>query len=256
MNTIVLAQGQGMRWDYSRIPQDPGEALGVIEGKTLYWIGPRPEYKQLLPIGPETLLTRTLRMLAESGLASPPHRIILAAWPELHGSVPDAGISKVILTNNGTTVLEGMMAARGLWGYDATAVLCGDVLFSRKAIDHIAAWVNRSAPFEFITRSSGPSPVTGKVALEIFGFLFRPIATPTMERHIQAITESMRAIDQPARMWHLYNGLGGNPYAYSYARVHYPAITWEPGDYTDDIDSPQEWMLHGEILVAAVEADK
>jgi hypothetical protein len=255
MNTIVLAQGQGMRWDYSRIPA-AGEALGVIEGKTLYWMGPRPEYKQLIPIGSETLIGRTMRMLGEAGLMNLPNRTILVAWPDFHGRIPDGLFSKIVLSDNGTTIFEGTLAARGLWGDDATAILCGDVIFSRKCIDHIAEWQIRESPLEFITRTSGPSPVTGKQALEILGLLFRPSALPMMESHIKGVVDWAKATDQPGRMWHFYNGLGGNPYSYNYARAHYPAITWEPGDYTDDVDSPQEWALHGELLLKAVEADK
>jgi len=224
-HVFILAQGKGTRWS--------------MEDKLRVNHRELPDYKQLLPVGGETLVRRTLRLLREEGFTGD---ITLVCIPELAGEVKGYGES-LTLPDPGDDILQAIVQLLPL--EQRGVMLLGDVLFSRLALRRLAKGMDLTA--SGVLARCEPSRITVKKADEVFGFWYDADFQP------EALKRTTMMIE---------HGRPGKPWAIPYLAMpdfaqtavahnnHPPALRdliELPGmahvcDYTDDIDSLQEYV--------------
>ena len=238
-HVFILAQGKGTRWSRE-------DKLRVNHAEL-------PDFKQLIMVGSETLLRRTIRLLREEGFSGD---LTLVCIPELAGEAKGYG-EALTLPEPGNDILTAIeqllpMHQRGV-------MLLGDVLFSRLALRRLAKgmWHTSSG----VLARCSPSLISPKRADEVFGFWY--------DEDFQA-----EALKRTTMM--LEHGRPGKPWAIPYlampdfartAVAHNnqpPALRDLIGlrgmahvcDYTDDIDSLQEYVEFWKPMEACALVDE
>jgi hypothetical protein len=210
MKILVMAQGEASRWNESMSRRI------VLHGNV-------PEYKQLLQVGTETLLGRTLRLIKEFGIN--PDDIAVVAPKSFKGYT--SGVRLHTLDSPGK-LLNGIAECEGfLLGERATIVL-GDVLFSH---DSLGELLDSSGVFTFLGRI-GSNPSTGKNASELFGFA---MASDVYEQAMSTCRFlTRRGSGSSGKLWVLHSTLTEKqPDSVEFIQTY---------DWTDDIDSVEEYQ--------------
>jgi hypothetical protein len=239
MKTVYLmAQGQGSRWKDRKAPWPPGFEMNA------------PPYKHLLQIGDECLIARSARLFIESGFVT-----YVVAEPEL---LDLSGLSSIGITllYTGTDVLDGIRSLLvQAQPSDDTVLAYGDVLFSRNAVYLISDSLKRS--YGVMARVD-PSTACHKISDEVFAWWFAEARWPTI---LERITQMMaRGRLRPSKPW-------GAPFV-ALPDIEKTRRAYRTGhglktirndlvainDYTDDIDSPEEWQqFWPDLLTKALE---
>ena len=194
----------------------------------LLGIDGRPAHKQLLETSPgETIFGRMCRLAKEE---DPQAKVWAVVHPTHHfaEACSKAGAQAMIQDDPGGSVLSGIHFSRSTWG-ERTAILLGDVVFSRALIREMCA-----RPGNTIYARFGANPVTKKPWPEIFGLTFdqtgadivlHELADETFRRH------------SDTKLWSIIEALRGMGFsAYS--------VT----DWTDDVDSEADLLKWFPIL--------
>ncbi len=143
MKIYILAQGQGSRWM-------------VDDGRNMSIELPS-EYKQLTPLGNETIITRTIRQVFE-------YDPIVIASGDFVPYIKHLDVKFRSFREPTGCILEGICKTKNEWRGHDVIFLLGDVIYSNKAIETIFGSANYTG---FFGRKS-PNKVTGKKASEIF----------------------------------------------------------------------------------------
>ncbi len=199
---IILAAGRGERWnDYLHIP------------------------KQLLPIGDEPLLHRTVRLLRHHHISN---IVIVAHDPAL--SV--AGVD-FFEPEQSEWVLETLCTTRSLWR-DRTLILLGDVFYSERAMRKIVRFDGR---MRFFGRR-GPSRFTRGRWQEIFAISFNQLAAETL---FDAAGQALTFVHHEGRgkLWDAYRVLAGFPLDSGLTDT---ALFFNIDDFTDDFDTAEDYL--------------
>lgn len=206
---FIMAQGQGNRWhrQHDRYHLDL----------------PFPIYKQCLPVGAEPLIVRTQRLLVEAGI--PPAVVRTVAPAELLLDIGFAeGTSGITLPEPGT-LLDGLgQCLDGSPWADEIVFLMGDVLFSKRAL----AASLEGPSLRFVGRLM-PSRLTGKASPELFSLRIAGKDISRVRHHISVLTR--RGQEGPKKLWSLWDAIVNPP-------------TLDMNDYTDDVDSAEEYLAY------------
>lgn len=200
--------------------QGPGSRWHPQHERTTHTRLALPIYKQCLPVNGEPLIVRTCRMLkADCTVVAPPD---LLAEHHLPGvTLPEPG-----------TLLEGIIQMMDFHPMaEEIIVLLGDVLYSPRALQ----WLRDDVPLRFLSRLM-PSRVSGKAAAELFGFRATGQALADLYRTMKRLTR--RDMKGPKRLWTLWDNTVNPP-------------TVDLNDYTDDIDSPEEYVAFWPAMLKA-----
>ena len=234
MKVIIMAGGAGDRW---------GADSSARQRATISTL---PEYKQLINIGGENIVERMVRMLREREIED----ITVIAPLYFHGFIGDAEL-EVIPREIPGPLLEGIAHSEYLWGFDRTLFLLGDVVISPAMMNTV---IDNRDGCRFIGRL-GENPVTGKEAPELFGLTVGRWKYMEVYAHCRWMCQRGRDINYPAKLWALYRlmcGLKHDDYD-----VDNKLLLEVEDDYTDDIDSVQEYQNYGsKLVIAALEADR
>jgi len=248
-HVFFLAQGRGSRWnesDRKRAGLPPEDF---------------PPFKQMLMVGGETLLARSVRFFQEAGFAN----LTVIATEELLRLTgqQDLGIT---LLDPGSDVLEPVHNLLVTPPADVTVIVLGDVLFSRAAVAKLVEGV-QTKPSGCMARV-GPSKVTTKRADEVFAiWLDRQAAELARERCAMMVPRL------PNMTGHPNMTRPSKPWAFPFLacedmlamQVAYEqrangglmaaaAMLTTVDDYTDDVDSPIEYAAFWKpMLKAALE---
>lgn len=223
---VLLCHGDAVRWRESYSAQIDGR-LDV------------PDFKQLLNVRGKTLVEHTARLLEDRGIK---RRFILAAAPtELADQleVPTVTYTRV------PTILHTIHKSARSWGDEQTLLLCGDVLFSGRALDFLLAVEDG---IKFLGRPHA-SAVTGKQHPELFGLTAVRNAHSDLLAAVEKMLEWGEDHGIPVKLWHLFKHLSGfaptEGTLTSNLMIHI-------NDYTEDIDTVQEFReIWPRVLEAA-----
>lgn len=193
--------------------------------------------KQLIPIGREKypVVGRTMRQFPLEPLTH------LVAPPEVYAYVSNYIYKPLTFREPGSLV-------RGIWlcGRDCNFALqnvlflLGDVIFSNKMV-HTILTAEMDVPRLF--GRIGANQVTGKEASELFALSVPQQFVKDFFWEIMRLWEDCAFKKQTCRLWDLHY------------EFHLDLTTLK-GDYTDDIDSPQEYEQFYKKLNQAVIGDK
>lgn len=192
-----------------------------------------PSFKQLLPISDsDTIFSRTCRQLLGSGVESV--SAVVHWHSEWIRACVEGRIPLLSQDDPGGSVVGAIHHYRNLWGRSILIVL-GDVVFSHHAVfTMIGAAPSRST---FFGRRNAPNPVTGKAHPEVYalrivrddhGALLNAMADARWRRH------------QDTK---LHDLCGAFPFL-------------EISDYTDDVDTEEDYVKRLPLLRQAVSEDK
>lgn len=209
------------------------EALIILAGgKQVRW--GQCSSKMLAPVLGRPLIRRTCAQLRRTGQPRP---TIYSADAEVVGNErafwPDRCQG---------TVLEAIAATSPLWRRQTT-ILLGDVVFSDQAMQWLAeTGVDETNPVQVFGKT-GPNEFTDKRWPEIYGLRFSISAGNGL---LKCIDEALNGPCERKIIWELYRALLRIPqvrepdYWYYY---HPPQsrLFAEISDWTDDIDSPEEY---------------
>jgi len=217
---FIMAQGAGSRWYAQHERKKTGLAL--------------PIYKQCLPIGGETLIARTIRLLAKH--VGERDHVYLVSTNDLRdeagvGVWLTSGKAKVLkqwTLRGGGPLLTGIADCMDQSPWSSEIVfLLGDVLFSRRALEvAIGAYGGSIRRMRFTARLE-PSSVSGKAAPELFSLAVQGDGIDEVRKMIGILTK--RGNQMPGKLWNLWDMAMTPP-------------TWPINDYTDDVDSPEEYL--------------
>lgn len=204
----ILAQGAGSRWK---------EGLRFIGQYDL-----PSESKLMIPVDGEPNLLRTTRMLTELGVSE--YTVIAEGTmftPEQVEMLPN----KIKTLHYAGNILHGIYQLLQMG--ESHIFLLGDVIFSRQLLADIFAYDERE--YTLWGRQDG-NPVTGKAAPEIFALTVNKIFVPLVKVHMELIKS------YETKLW-------------GYKRHYLFEGNWEEvTDWTDDIDSPEEYVKFFEKL--------
>lgn len=174
------------------------------------------EYKQLILVNEEVLIKRTIRQLIERGLSD----ITVIANGDF--AEHTSGILRSLHEPTGS-INQGLLALYKDWEQDGyTLFILGDVIFSEEAMNIIK---DNREDFRLFARP-WRNAVTGKEAREIFAVKIYRTQLARFQRLLQTLVNE----DAP-KLWNMYD------------KVKYmsPFPVEFIDDWTDDIDSPQEY---------------
>lgn len=194
-------------------------------------VPPSPS-KHLIQIGDEVLISRTIRQLSLYGSV-----IVIGRGDDLFEYTEYAAELHTLRDAQGSSV-SGMFQTREFWGEaDRIVFIQGDTVFSNEVVRR----VGYSETSRTVFGRKGHNKITGKQARESFAM---SITLDDFDWFKSVLTETM--IKNPS----LQAGFGDiyKPRNFIYIDVD---------DYTDDIDSPEEYEQYGEILIkSAIDDDK
>lgn len=214
MNQIlIMAEGAGTRW---RETQTRYKSM-------LGWI-PASMHKQMIKIGDEPIILRMIRMVRELG----EFEILSVAHDDLANNIRP--LTKIYTQGYICSLVEGIMNTRPYWSVDGrTILLLGDVIFSYPALQAI---LDYQGSVGFLGRR-GPNQITGKAASELFALSIEHDLYETIFDSCAILKKSEREEKRGMRLWDLLDHLNRN---------HDCELLTLPGDYTDDMDSPEEYL--------------
>lgn len=206
----VMAQGQQQR-------------LGHLLGQNGF-----PSYKQLLEVSPgETIFGRMCRLAKEE---DPQAKVWAVIHPTHHfaEACSKAGAQSMIQDDSGWSVLSGIYFSKDTWG-DRTAILLGDVVFSRAVIREICL-----RPGSAVYARLGANPVTKKPWAEIFGLTFDRAGAATV---LSVLADEKFRRHPDHKLWSVIDALRGGGFS-----------THMVTDWTDDIDTEADLLKYLPIL--------
>lgn len=238
----MLAQGEGSRWANNPRHQRFNEEA--------------PIYKQLLAVRGEPILARSAKLFRSRGFD-----VTVVASPEL---LMLSGTEGITLEDPGTDILECVLKLMELYpATQITVMALGDVIFSRDAVEKLAEAVE-SQPMGCMARVF-PSKVCDKVADEVFAIWYWAEQWPIVEGRARVMVmpggkPGSRPL-RPRKPWAFPFAVAPdlNRVRRGYKSDH--GLKSIEGDlltildYTDDVDSPEEWLKFWYDLLAAAEAD-
>src|SRR3990167_840152 len=192
--------------------------------------------KQLIEIqGSESIFERTVRLIRD---VSGQVRIIAVtsggtAWIS---AVSRAGCEMYVQPDPGGSVVGAIRNVEFKWGPDRTVVFLGDVVFSKRLVKRMLDELQPAG--RFFGRATGGNPVTGKPFPEIFGLSFDRSCA---DKLILETKDRGWRHHQDTKLWGLLGRMG------------WP-IT-ESDDYTDDLDTEEDYVKRLPILRRAAAAD-
>ena len=192
--------------------------------------------KQLLKVGDETILSRTIRLVWEPHYGNPDVAVI--GWPELLDTV--FGVAELHTFNEpGNCILEGIAGCRLLFDKERTVILLGDVVYSRAAIE--AIYADERPVF-----AAGSSDLTSSTG-ELYAFSFTREWEANVVRllHTRSCFGTLHKKYQPGHLRELYRALKSY-YGESYLTID---------DYTTDIDTEEDLETFGALVEKALADD-
>jgi MobA-like NTP transferase domain len=200
-SAVILCAGTGDRWNnYLGIP------------------------KQLIEIGGETLLDRTVRLLKREGVSE--------IYVITHNQLLIREGIKIFSPDEYKWTVESFLSTRTLWK-DKTLVLLGDVFYTNKAMHRIVTSPNSIGVFG----RPGASKCTFKTTGEIFALSFDSSSIDSVVEHLTKAREHAKQGGR-GKLWEFYRSLVGFPLQEH--RVE-SEIFLTVNDFTDDFDSPEEY---------------
>jgi len=219
---IIMAQGKGSRWTTSH-----RHHMDILA-----------THKQLLPVGDETVISRTIRQLKELGISD----VWVIAGSDIFDQIGDVGCYS--LREPTGSIIQGIIGIRHLWMNEPDVLfVLGDVLFSNAMMKTIATH-KKSA---FFGREGG-NVVTGKESKEIFALRLVGNADHSNKFYGKLIvlnTETSMPIK--LKLWDLYH--------YLFSQGFMGLISLIANDYTDDTDTPEEYLRFFHLLQASAISD-
>jgi hypothetical protein len=209
----------------------------LAQGADAYWRGKNlpSKFKQLIPMGDKTIITRTISLLKGED-------ITVIAVPELLSILPKT--VKTYTYKNPGTVLRGIWLTQYgelQWDAERTIILFGDVVFSRFGINTI---LEDSRTLSFYGRDWA-NFITGKESPELFGIAFSNEVKSDTCMALYWLWRAALAEKRITKLWTLYY------------YINNPNLLVQFNDYTDDVDSPDEYNSFWSYLAnAAMEDDK
>jgi len=228
MRAIILAQGEGSRWD------DQTSMYTELVRSVLY--------KQWLPVGDRTMIGRTVDLLREAGMEN----ITVVAGQSFAAKCPGA---EIFTQETVGSLVDAIWQTHPLWHDRGTVYLHGDVLFSRRAIDLLA----HPDGTKVLLARIEPNIITGKQADEIFGFYIGPQVYAEARKRV--LRYHRQAPPKPWRFPHLLWDLENIDPRGGLKQIEH--LITAINDYTDDIDSPQGWeRFWGPMKASAMMEDE
>lgn len=216
----------------------------MAAGSQKRWGIPFP--KQLVPIGQELLIKRTLRQLRERGLDG----TVITRNETIIRFCRDESYVKPSRSECRWLVENVLTHVKGYSGRQI--VLLGDVIFSDATMDAICSCID---PVRVFLRSTLENRLVGFYQ-EIFGFTFD-------DRARGAVIDALEKARQHAlrggagKLREFYCALCGFPFTengqYS---IDNRFIHWPVDDWTDDIDSVDDYGAFIEAVVVSGELDR
>lgn len=209
MTIFIMAQGEGLRWRPNN-----GQFKEM------------PPYKHLLPIGKygAPILGRTLTMLISHGVMDP---IITIARPDA-----SAG-GRMLTFSEPTGAIVLSIASVLLAAENEIIILLGDVVFSHDLVERI---LQDRAPLRFYGRI-GTNHFTGKEVSELFAMKVQESQREFVLKECEWLLSHGR-LQYPPKMWQLYRKCADLPLHEQKFEVE---LLFRSYDYTDDVDSPEEY---------------
>jgi len=195
MKIFIMAQGDGSRWKENTKIELPSE------------------YKQLIPLGKETIITRTLRQLEGYDITVIADGYFAPFMPE--------NIKLVYFRVPGC-LLRGIWQTRSWWGESGNVFLLGDVVYSNELLRKIVKYSTEISIFGRL----GENKVTGKEAKELFALNIN--FCDVHDRWIEDTLKSLYESNPRAKLWDFQESVEDE--------------VIESNDYTDDLDSPEEYL--------------
>lgn len=215
-SVVILNAGLGEKW---------GNYMGIP--------------KQLIKIGNETILGRTIRLVRQMGIdniisVTNNERLILKG-------------SKQYMPKSFRWTVETLLSTSELWT-EWTLVLLGDVFYTPTAI-HAICTTNKE--IQFIGRCS-PNKFNARRFGEIFALKFNINQKEIIQK---ALLQVIARCDKIAlgNMWDLYHTLVGLPLR-TFDCVE-DKIFLEVHDFTDDFDKPKDYELSKDLYEKYVELE-
>lgn len=192
-----------------------------------------PSFKQLLWIsGTQTIFSRTCRQLLNAGVDQVS---AVAHWhSEWIRACVDGRIPFLSQDDPGGSVVGAIRHYQNLWG-SSILIILGDVVFSNQAVAMMVGW-NPSQSM-FFGRSAFPNPVTGKSHSEIYALR---IVKDDHILFLNAMADSNWCRHQDTKLHDLRG-------AFQFVEIT---------DYTDDIDTEEDYVKRLPLLVRAVSEDR
>jgi len=220
---IITAQGKGSRWSSDR--RDNIELPSIN--------------KQLLPLGDETVISRTIRQLQERGVSD----IWLIGDPGVFGWIERVG--HYTLREPAGSIIQGIISLRHLWMEEKDVLfVLGDVIFSNATMDVIVQHKQSS-----LFGRTGANDVTGKAAKEIFAM--RVVGNKDHSSKLYGkliLLNSHTSMPGNLKLWDLYHQI---------QEVGFMGFVEVVGEYTDDVDSPEEYeQFFSKLEECVAEDDK
>jgi len=192
MKIFVMAQGEGSRWREHTYVDLPSK------------------FKQLTPLGDETIITRTLRQIK----SCPDVTVIADGY---FAAYMPQDVKLVYFRFPGSLLFGIQQTIK--WMDDRNIILLGDVVYSNSLIEKI---LSSEEGYMIHGRKNG-NPVTGKKARELFALVVSHHFIPVLDQQIN----NCLVANKNAKLWDLYT------------RINTPLLV---DDYTDDLDSPEEYL--------------
>jgi choline kinase len=174
----------------------------LAAGKAERWNG---AVKQLAPIGNETVIDRTIRMLKDNDVSVLTRNEHMLNWEMQH---------MILRPENNDTILNTVLSSRDEWDDDETIFLMGDVVWTQDALDKVLEPIDKSCQFYGSWD-------------EHFAFRFKR----EFYEHGQ--------IEELGTTWQLYRSICGIPLHRHWTETWFRTLI---DDKTDDIDYPEDYQ--------------
>jgi len=207
MKIFVMAQGKGSRWQEDTYISLPSR------------------FKQLTPLGEETIITRTLRQVKDCSDVTVIADGYFAAYMPQNVKLTYFRFPGSLLSGIWQTI-------KWMDNYDRNIILLGDVVYSNSLIKEI---LMVKEEYKIYGRRTG-NLVTGKKARELFALEVSHALVPSLKHDIKICLER----NKHARLWDLHHEVNSQ---------------LDVDDYTDDLDSPEEYNQFWNKLKAAALKD-
>ena len=223
---IIFAQGEQTRWD---------EGLSARQKK----LRDLPPSKHLIRVkGDFHLITRTVYQLLRVGVEN----IVVMGYPNLLDAVRPA---TMMAGEPGINLLHRVYDSRVMWR-DNTLFLLGDVCFSHHAIKTMVNDPDNTSIL--MAGRTGANPLTGRSQGEMFGLYVdttrvSPLTLAATVSNAKAIAEDDGRDPKLHDLWAEIKS------------SELDAALFDPDDYTDDIDTLEDYERHWPLMREAAIAD-
>ena len=225
-NVFIYAQGEGSRWG-------EGSHLELPSVK-----------KQLLPIGKELLVQRTVRQFNQ-------HHVIIFGKCKAFGDLFSCDTDIWELKEPAGSIIDGFLTTAPYWKKPGSSILIlGDVIFENKVAQDIS---NFSGENVTIFGRMSSNDFTSKKAKEIFAVAL-PDNEETKQRFFGVMVNFINQCGKERsskKLWDLWF------YIVEKGLTEYIFRDYSGRSYTDDVDSTEEYFAFGKTMIQlALEDDK